>query len=178
MLNKTNFCLVNNNLQLDKNYNIIIDNTLLKYVGVHMKFSSMFYSLQLVDIFAYETLALSPNTLSSTNQTPPATSIIIYNFHSLFSNERFFIHTYTSNCESLLINSITELFFSANWLEREVSELHGISFSNKKDIRNLMLQYGDSSFPFKKLFPTIGLKEMYYEPVKDTLIQNPVTIQL
>ena len=41
-----------------------------------------------------------------------------------------------------------------------------------------MLQYGDSSFPFKKLFPTIGLKEMYYEPVKDTLIQNPVTVQL
>ena len=143
-----------------------------------MKFSSMFYSLQLVDIFAYETLSTSSNTMSNKNKLPSATSIIIYNFHSLFSNERFFVHTYTNDYEFLLINSMTELFFSANWLEREVSELHGLSFSNKKDIRNLMLQYGDSSFPFKKLFPTIGLKEMYYEPVKDTLIQNPVTIQI
>jgi NADH:ubiquinone oxidoreductase subunit C len=41
-----------------------------------------------------------------------------------------------------------------------------------------MLQYGDTSFPFQKSFPTIGLKEMYYEPIKDTLIQNPVSIQL
>jgi len=41
-----------------------------------------------------------------------------------------------------------------------------------------MLQYGDSSAPFKKLSPTVGLKEMFYEPLKDTLVQNPVTIQL
>ena len=41
-----------------------------------------------------------------------------------------------------------------------------------------MLQYGDTSVPFQKSFPTIGLKEMYYDPIKDTLIQNPVTLQL
>ena len=76
------------------------------------------------------------------------------------------------------IFSITELFFAANWLEREVSELNGIFFSGKKDIRNLMLQYGDSSSPFQKSFPSIGLKEMYYNPIKDTIIQNPVTIQI
>jgi len=41
-----------------------------------------------------------------------------------------------------------------------------------------MLQYGDTSIPFQKLFPSIGLKELYYDPVKDTLIQNPVTLQI
>ena len=114
LLNRTNFCFIDNNLQSDKNYNILINNKLLRYVSLHMKFSSMFYSLQLVDIFAYETLSTSSNTLFNKNQTPSATSIVIYNFHSLFSNERFFVHTYTNDHEFLLINSMTELFFSAN----------------------------------------------------------------
>jgi hypothetical protein len=41
-----------------------------------------------------------------------------------------------------------------------------------------MLQYGDSSAPFQKSFPTIGLREMFYNPIKDTIVQSPVTIQL
>jgi len=74
--------------------------------------------------------------------------------------------------------SISELFYSANWLEREVSELSGVAFLGKKDLRNLMLQYGDSSAPFQKSFPTVGLKEMFYSPIADTIIQNPVTLQI
>jgi NADH:ubiquinone oxidoreductase subunit C len=56
--------------------------------------------------------------------------------------------------------------------------LHGVSFSGKKDIRNLLLQYGDSSFPFQKSFPSVGLKEMFYNPVKDTLVQSQVSLQI
>lgn len=41
-----------------------------------------------------------------------------------------------------------------------------------------MLQYGDTTTPFKKSFPTVGLKEMFYNPVKDTIIQNPVSLQI
>jgi len=41
-----------------------------------------------------------------------------------------------------------------------------------------MLQYGDSSSPFQKSFPSIGLKEMYYNPIKDTIIQNRLSIQI
>jgi NADH:ubiquinone oxidoreductase subunit C len=70
------------------------------------------------------------------------------------------------------------LFFAANWLEREVSELHSINFTGKKDLRNLMLQYGDSTAPFQKSFPTIGLREMFYNPIKDTIVQNPISIQI
>lgn len=80
----------------------------------------------------------------------------------------------TSFCS---INSITELFLNANWLEREASELHGIFFSGKKDVRNLMLPYGDTSAPMKKSFPSVGLREIFYDSITDTLIQNPVSIQ-
>jgi NADH-quinone oxidoreductase subunit C len=114
-------------------------------------------------------------------------TITVYNFHIINTQNRFFIFlqslTKFNSLDKLskntsMVSSIAELFFAANWLEREVAELHGTSFSGKKDLRNLMLQYGDTSTPFQKSFPSIGLKEMYYNPVKDTIIQNPVVLQI
>lgn len=75
------------------------------------------------------------------------------------------------------LTSISELFFNANWLERENYELSGIFFSGKKDLRNLLLQYGDSSCPMKKNYPSIGLKEIFYDSITDSLIQNPTSVQ-
>jgi len=63
-------------------------------------------------------------------------------------------------------------------LEREVSELYNITFDGKKDTRNLMLQYGDNSAPFQKFFPSIGLKEMFYDVLNDLIIQQNVTYQV
>jgi NADH:ubiquinone oxidoreductase subunit C len=111
---------------------------------------------------------------------------MVYNFHLLYSQDRVFIFV---NNDLLLtkskilssnpfIDSIAEIFPAANWLEREAAELHGVTFTGKKDLRNLMLQYGDTSAPFQKSFPTIGLNELYYDPIKDTLVQNPVSVQL
>ena len=57
------------------------------------------------------------------------------------------------------------------------NELHGIFFSNKKDLRNLMLTYGDTSAPMRKSFPSIGIKEIFYDSTSDLLIHNPVSIQ-
>jgi NADH:ubiquinone oxidoreductase subunit C len=63
-------------------------------------------------------------------------------------------------------------------LEREVSELHGVIFANKKDLRNLMLQYGDTTVPFQKAAPAIGYKEVFYDSVTDVLVETPVTLQV
>ena len=150
-------------------------------IVLHFRFSSLFYSSQLVDILSYEL----PNYISSKNKGMQ--SIIVYNFHVLNTQNRFFIFLNNASTSSSAYNlsyntsmtqSIVELYYASNWLEREVSELHGMSFSGKKDLRNLMLQYGDSSAPFQKSFPSIGLKEMFYNPVKDTIIQNPVSLQI
>ena len=56
--------------------------------------------------------------------------------------------------------------------------MHGICFEGKKDLRNLMLQYGDTSAPFRKSYPSVGLSELMYDSVLDTLIQIPVSIQV
>ena len=166
------------------------------------------YSAQLTDIFSYEvprghffTTGRSESPVADNFGTDANThsfskyalsskgvaSVVVYNFHILNTQERLYIFV-TSDAsiptfsnvfrKSSKVTSLTELFFAANWLEREVSELSGVSIKDKKDLRNLMLQYGDSSAPFQKSFPSVGLKEMFYNPIKDTIIQNPVSLQL
>jgi NADH:ubiquinone oxidoreductase subunit C len=153
---------------------IFINKDYLYFINLHLKLSSLFYSTQLVDIFSYET--------NTTKQNLFQKQIIItfYNYHILNLNEKIYLFTlnYSSFKQNINLNSVTELFSSANWLEREVSELHGILFLGKTDIRNLLLQYGDSTMPFQKIFPVIGIYELYYNTTKDTLVQQPVTFQL
>jgi len=147
-----------------------------------MRFSSVLYSSQLVDIFSYELPLSNSDREFTTNKNSffSQNSIVVYNFHNLTFQERFFFFCVESvkNYASFSLNSITELYPNANWLEREVSELSGNVFNNKKDLRNLMLQYGDTSTPFQKSFPSIGLKEFFYDSVNDLIIQAPVTIQV
>jgi NADH:ubiquinone oxidoreductase subunit C len=186
------FSFINNLEQKSKNVNLSINNDSFFYLCTHLKLSSVFYSSHLSDIFAYElpnnsfysdkNESLRYNTFLSKNQS----TVMVYNFHLLYSQDRVFIFV---NNDLLLtkskilssnpfIDSIAEIFPAANWLEREAAELHGVTFTGKKDLRNLMLQYGDTSAPFQKSFPTIGLNELYYDPIKDTLVQNPVSVQL
>jgi len=169
----------------DKNLIIYTSINNIYYLSLHIKLSSFFYSTQLIDIFSYETPA-SENMLSAETQVNQnTTSILVYNFHSIFFQQRFFLVGIVSPARnqrkqarnSPTPSSITEVFLNANWLERENSELHGILFTGKKDIRNLMLTYGDTSAPMKKSSPSIGIKEIFYDVSTDSLIQTPVSIQ-
>ena len=112
-------------------------------------------------------------------------SLIVYNFHSIFYQQRFFLFVINFSQPKINKNtnsfntlcSVTEIFSNANWLEREASELHGIFFTGKKDLRNLLLQYGDTSAPMLKTYPSIGIREIFYDSINDLLIQNPVSLQ-
>jgi NADH:ubiquinone oxidoreductase subunit C len=170
----------------DKNLNLYITENDLYYASLHIKLSSLFYSTQLIDIFAYEIPNVNNIKNNSTKKIPLINnSLLVYNFHSINFHQRFFLFVYlnsTYNLKNLTnywgnVNSITELFPNANWLERENSELHGIFFYGKKDLRNLMLVYGDTSAPLRKSFPSIGTREIYYDAPSDLLVQSPVTIQ-
>ena len=151
------------------------------------------YSSQLSDMFAYELPLIGSNKTSellknvNTNlKSVSQPSVVVYNFHSMFFHNRLFVfsqhnhHIFNSKVQNnyYTLNSVSELFPAANWLERENSELHGINFLGKKDLRNLMLQYGDSSTPFNKSFPSIGTNELVYNPINDTINQVPISLQL
>lgn len=191
LFSKINFTFINNSANKTKNINILLHKDYLYFTALHLKLASPFYLSQLVDIFAYEinsntTLPYVKQNVFTQNLVKSQAIVTVYNFHSLQTCDRFYLfilNNFTSikSRETGLnsnLFSITELFPAANWLEREVAELHGVVFTGKQDLRNLLLQYGDSTAPFQKSFPTIGLQEMYYDPIKDTLIQNPVTVQL
>ena len=197
MLN-TNFSFIEKLAQYSNSKDVFIPTKYLYFVALHLRFSSLFYSSQLVDIFSYEVPCTSDSHIKSgggdlrlNNKNSVfkqgSGSVVVYNFHILQSQTRIFVFVKGSSSLSSkanvttgtkFIQSLSEIFFAANWLEREVSELSGVSFLGKKDIRNLMLQYGDSSTPFKKSYPSIGTTEMFYNPIKDTLTQNPVSVQI
>ena len=182
-----NYVFIDNFLQKNKIINILINKNILLYLLIHIKLSTVFYSTQLVDLLSYElpnSFFTNKKKLDNINKTQ--SNVLIYNFHSISNEVHFFVFIQNNNqyLKSTKLNNndsietITELYKSSNWLEREVSELHSINFFGKKDLRNLMLQYGDSSGPFKKSFPSVGLKEIYYNSIKDTLVQNNITLQL
>jgi len=168
----------------DKNTNIYITENNLYYLSLHLKLSSLFYSTQLVDIFSYE-LPFNNNFDKKKKMSLINNSLIVYNFHSILFQQRFFVFVILNQKQNInkkninwnSLNSITELFLNANWLERKIAELHGIFFSGKKDLRNLMLTYGDTSAPMRKSFPSIGIKEVYYDTTTDLLIHNPISLQ-
>lgn len=156
------------------------------YFLLHCRLSTSFFSLHLAEIFSYELFLKNYNNVKldrcSTHENTQScneTSVVVYNLHNLLFNSRLFIFTTTSLTRYPVtpIETITELFTNANWLEREVSELHGIHFLFKKDLRNLMLQYGDSSTPFKKTFPSIGFRETTYDLLTDSVVQNRIDLQ-
>lgn len=110
---------------------------------------------------------------------------LVYNYHSLNNQQRIFVFVNQSlndlnkknKTHFSMLNSVAEIFPNANWLEREISELHGVSFFGKKDLRNLMLQYGDTTAPMLKSFPSIGTREIFYDSVSDMLVQSATTLQ-
>ena len=160
------------------NTSIIIPKVLLYYTSIHLRFGSLYYLTQLVDLFAYEIPVTSTVNQHSrfpipSYQTKPY--CLVYNFHNLLFQDRLFFFCADSRGP---LNSISEIFPNAGWLEREVSELHGVVFTNKKDLRNLMLQYGDTTVPFQKAAPSIGYKEVFYDSVTDVLVETPITLQV
>ena len=170
LFSNINYSFVSNKLHERKNYNIFISSSKFYFLALHIRFSSIFYGSQLIDIFSYEVPQLSSLKLDKINST-----VVVYNFHSIRNQDRVLVFTHNNSSQ---LYSITELFSAGNWLEREAHEMHGGAFIGKKDIRNLMLQYGDSSSPLQKSFPSVGLREMFYDPLKDVVIQNPVSMQI
>ena len=149
---------------------IVLPDYLLYYLSLHLKLSTQTKDCQLIEIFGYEQ-NISGNNFNST--------LAVYQFHNLFSQERIFILTTPIfENKSWAIQSIAELYSTAWWLERELSEMHGICFVAKKDLRNLMLQYGDSTTPLRKLYPSIGHQELAFDPINDNVVQIPVSVQV
>lgn len=115
MLFNTPHLYLENSHKSIKNVSVVLPKNAFYFIALHLRFSSIFYSTQLVDICAYELPLLVNKThlLKDTNtQLTTSNSIIVYNFHHLTSQERFFFFCidFTNKNYTFSLNSISELF--------------------------------------------------------------------
>ena len=100
---------------------------------------------------------------------------IVYLLLSHENNLRIIINIYLE--EKAIIPSITKIFPSANWMEREVFDMYGISFKDHPDLRRILTDYGFEGYPLRKDFPLTGHTEVRYSEDKKKVISEPVKLE-
>ena len=76
-----------------------------------------------------------------------------------------------------IVSSISSIFPSANWMEREVFDMYGINFKNHPDLRRILTDYGFEGYPLRKDFPLTGHDEVRYSEESKKVIYEPVKLE-
>lgn len=102
---------------------------------------------------------------------------VTYQLLSLTHNRRLRLRAWCEDGEEPAVDSVTGIWASADWFEREAFDLFGILFRGHPDLRRLLTDYGFIGHPFRKDFPLIGNVEVRYDPVQKRVVYEPVTIE-
>ena len=124
---------------------------------------------QLIDITVID------NVLSNQNYSNQRYTIV-YSFLSLSFNKRLLVYSNVSE-EDQSIDSITQIFESANWFEREIYDLFGIAFKNHPNLQRIMNDYNFQGHPLRKDFPLTGYEEVRYDENLKKVVYEPVTLK-
>ena len=100
---------------------------------------------------------------------------IVYLLLSLENNQRLKISIKFEPNEK--IPSLTKIFPSANWMEREVFDMYGIKFINHPDLRRILTDYNFKGHPLRKDFPLTGFNEVRYSEKEKKVIYEPVKLE-
>lgn len=96
---------------------------------------------------------------------------------SIANNWRLRVRCFAPDDAFPVVPSVTTIWSSVNWFEREAFDLFGIVFSGHNDLRRILTDYGFIGHPFRKDFPISGYVEMRYDPDEQRVIYQPVTIE-
>jgi NADH-quinone oxidoreductase subunit C len=102
---------------------------------------------------------------------------VVYHLLSVRHNQRLRVKVYAPDDGMPIVASVTGIWESADWFEREAFDLYGVLFDGHPDLRRILTDYGFIGHPFRKDFPLIGNVEMRYDPEKKRVIYQPVSIE-
>ncbi|MGH8397463.1 MAG: NADH-quinone oxidoreductase subunit C [Gammaproteobacteria bacterium] len=101
---------------------------------------------------------------------------VAYQLLSIRHNQRLRLRVFCPD-EPPMVDSVTDIWASANWFEREAFDLFGILFNGHPDLRRILTDYGFIGHPFRKDFPLSGNVEVRYDPEKKRVVYEPVSIE-
>lgn len=99
---------------------------------------------------------------------------VVYNFLSLRHNHRIRVKVMTD--ENAQVDSVTDIYNSAGWFERETWDLFGVFFKGNNDLRRILTDYDFEGHPLRKDFPVTGLVELRYDEKEKRLVYEPVKL--
>ena len=102
----------------------------------------------------------------------------VYQLLSIKHNHRLRLRAFAEDDSFPKLDSVIDIWSSANWFEREAFDLYGIVFDGHPDLRRILTDYGFIGHPFRKDFPLSGNVEMRYDPEKQRVVYEPVSIDL
>ena len=146
-----------NQLYIGINKDDLIDVTLFLKTNKHTKFR------QLIDI----TVVDYPEAAQRFK--------VVYLFLSHELNQRLILSYFIN--ENEVISSLTSVYPSANWMEREVFDMYGVNFKDHPDLRRILTDYGFEGYPLRKDFPITGHNEVRYSEETKKVIYEPVKLE-
>ena len=99
---------------------------------------------------------------------------VVYCLLSLTRNHRLRVHVATD--ERTPVPTVTHLWPVANWLEREVYDMYGVTFAGHPDLRRILTDYGFEGHPQRKDFPLTGFTELRYSEAEKRVVYEPVSL--
>ena len=166
--------------ELEKTVNSVLTTTVKKS---QINFGQLFIEVDVEDIIS-TVLFLKTNEKCKFKQLIDITAIdypqkekrfqIVYLFLSHENNLRIIIKINIDEKET--VPSITKIFPSSNWMEREVFDMYGISFKHHPNLKRILTDYGFEGYPLRKDFPLTGHTEVRYNEDKKKVIYEPVKL--
>ena len=102
---------------------------------------------------------------------------VVVHLLSISLNQRLRLKVFAPDDDMPVVESINDIWNSANWFEREAFDLFGVVFEGHDDLRRILTDYGFIGHPFRKDFPTTGHVEMRYDAEQARVIYQPVTVE-